>query len=161
MSNTDLAPREEPERTCDIGRVKRRRRATMGFVIPWTGPGNPGSINYSRLTRQRIGLEPATAPGGSGSRTPEIRPHPNVLRRKESRKPMKAPRFALPFTVVVGVTAAVALWPPLARLFAVSPAAAAEPKPRDAFQERVLPLLERYCSLCHMEGNAEAGIDLE
>lgn len=49
----------------------------------------------------------------------------------------------------------------LAMLAAFSPARADEPKARDAFQKRVLPLLERYCIDCHMTGDAEAGIVLD
>ena len=36
-----------------------------------------------------------------------------------------------------------------------------KPKPHDAFQRQVLPLLERYCVDCHMNEDSEAGIVLD
>ncbi len=44
---------------------------------------------------------------------------------------------------------------------ALSPAFAQQPKPRDAFQRQVVPLLSHYCADCHMKENAEAGIVLD
>ena len=44
---------------------------------------------------------------------------------------------------------------------AFSPVAAGEPKAPDAFQRHVMPLLERYCADCHMNDEAEAGIDFD
>ena len=40
-------------------------------------------------------------------------------------------------------------------------ATAKEPKPLDAFQKQVLPLLERYCVDCHTKDESEAGIVLD
>ena len=39
-----------------------------------------------------------------------------------------------------------------------APASAQEAKQLDAFQRKVLPLLDRYCVACHQEGAAEGGI---
>ena len=42
-----------------------------------------------------------------------------------------------------------------------SPARAAQgPGASDAFRERVLPLLEKYCLDCHSKDDAEAGVVL-
>ena len=38
---------------------------------------------------------------------------------------------------------------------------AAEPDPRDPFQRNVMPLFERYCVDCHMNGESEGGIVLD
>jgi hypothetical protein len=58
---------------------------------------------------------------------------------------------------------AVALVPAITIMVSLSPATADEPKPkpRDAFQQNVLPLLERYCMDCHIEEDAQAGIVLD
>jgi hypothetical protein len=44
---------------------------------------------------------------------------------------------------------------------AVTPVTAGEPKAPDAFQQHVMPLLERYCADCHMNEEKEAGIILD
>jgi hypothetical protein len=44
---------------------------------------------------------------------------------------------------------------------ALRPAVAQEAKKRDAFQIKVLPVIERYCVNCHSEEGAEAGIILD
>lgn len=44
---------------------------------------------------------------------------------------------------------------------ALAPATAQGPAPRDAFQKKVLPLLDRYCVDCHMKDSPEAGIVLD
>jgi Protein of unknown function (DUF1592)/Protein of unknown function (DUF1588)/Protein of unknown function (DUF1587)/Protein of unknown function (DUF1585)/Protein of unknown function (DUF1595)/Planctomycete cytochrome C len=44
---------------------------------------------------------------------------------------------------------------------ALSTTLAQEPKPRDAFQSRVLPIIERYCVDCHSRDDAEAGVVLD
>ncbi len=55
-------------------------------------------------------------------------------------------------SVALGLTA-------LTLMAALAPAA--EPERADAFQSRVLPLLERYCIDCHMTESSEAGIVLD
>jgi mono/diheme cytochrome c family protein len=64
---------------------------------------------------------------------------------------MKTLRFKCVVSGLVLFAAAVAL----------APATADEPRPRDAFRQHVLPLLERYCIDCHMEEDAQAGIVLD
>ena len=50
----------------------------------------------------------------------------------------------------------------LALAIVITPTSEAqEPKPRDAFQQHVLPFLERYCINCHMEEDPQAGIVLD
>jgi len=46
-------------------------------------------------------------------------------------------------------------------MMAPSPALAQGPKPRDAFREKALPLIERYCVGCHSKEDPEAGIVLD
>jgi mono/diheme cytochrome c family protein len=60
---------------------------------------------------------------------------------------------ALALVAAVATVVALAVAPPRA--------IAQEPKPRDAFQRQVRPVLEQYCADCHMNGNAEAGIALD
>ncbi len=45
--------------------------------------------------------------------------------------------------------------------FGSRPALAREPEARDAFRTNVLPLFERYCADCHMNGEHEAGVVLD
>ena len=57
----------------------------------------------------------------------------------------------------------VAWWPRRSR-YRQCPAAAltaAEPDTRDPFQRHVMPLFERYCVDCHMNGESEGGIVLD
>ncbi|MDG3007927.1 DUF1592 domain-containing protein [Paludisphaera mucosa] len=49
----------------------------------------------------------------------------------------------------------------LACSLAAGTASAGEPDGDDAYARRVLPLLERYCINCHMEGDAKAGLALD
>ncbi len=44
---------------------------------------------------------------------------------------------------------------------ALGPASGQEPGGRDAFQDRALPVIERYCVDCHAKGEAEAGVVLD
>jgi mono/diheme cytochrome c family protein len=49
----------------------------------------------------------------------------------------------------------------VAKLVAGAPLIAAEPDTPDAFQRQVMPLFERYCVDCHMNGESEGGIALD
>jgi Protein of unknown function (DUF1592)/Protein of unknown function (DUF1588)/Protein of unknown function (DUF1587)/Protein of unknown function (DUF1585)/Protein of unknown function (DUF1595)/Planctomycete cytochrome C len=49
----------------------------------------------------------------------------------------------------------------VATIVGPAPLAAAEPDTRDPFQRQVMPLLERYCVDCHMNGESEGGIALD
>jgi hypothetical protein len=42
-----------------------------------------------------------------------------------------------------------------------APATGGEARAPDAFQKNVVPLLERYCADCHMNGESEAGVGLD
>ncbi|HEX3447353.1 MAG TPA: c-type cytochrome domain-containing protein, partial [Isosphaeraceae bacterium] len=49
----------------------------------------------------------------------------------------------------------------VAKVVACAPLTAAEPDTPDAFQRQVMPLFERYCVDCHMNGESEGGIALD
>jgi hypothetical protein len=74
---------------------------------------------------------------------------------------MKRLRFVSLATGVSILTMVAAVSPAITKVSALSPSTEMDPAPRDAFQRRVLPLLERYCVDCHMKENSEAGIVLD
>jgi hypothetical protein len=45
--------------------------------------------------------------------------------------------------------------------FGLSPSPAAEPAAKDAYREKILPLLERFCIDCHAKDYSEAGVVLD
>ena len=133
-------------------RSGRRRRISL--LIP--GRRHPISIQYlliGKISGQDAGFI-ADSPRVAVDRDATCR-HPGSITYS-----MKAAMFRW-FAHVVVLAMAVGLMSTAAMVAALSAPAAQEPERRDPFQRQVRPLLERYCADCHMNGEAEAGIDLD